>query len=329
MKFWLPHTIGNSGSDVSIHQLADCLKRLGHEAEVTSYPYFYQYCPHLLKGKAAPANTDCVIGNSWNAFAFKRAGIPLLTVERLFVLDPEYSKYKSHAQKIFHNTLLKRWLYKSYTESDVNIALSQNSADALTSYFPDIKPNVILNAVNTQFFAPAAKETKNATEFRLLYVGNISKRKGCDMLPAILDGTSENVHLYYTADRDPSKTISHSRAHCLGRLTLDQVKREYQKADATILPSRLEGLPRAVMESISCGTPVISSSASSLPEIVKENVSGIPCETDNPLSYATAINKLANDASFTNMLEQNCRAFALEYLDLDKMVQQYVNLVSS
>jgi glycosyltransferase involved in cell wall biosynthesis len=329
MKFWLPHTVGNSGSDVSIHQLADCLKRLGHEAEVTSYPHFYQYCPHLLKSKAAPANTDCVIGNSWNAFAFKRAGIPLLTVERLFVLDPEYSKYKSLAQKIFHNTLLKRWLYKSYTESDVNIALSQNSADALTSYFPDIKPNVILNAVNTQFFAPAAKETKNATEFRLLYVGNISKRKGCDMLPAILDGTSESVHLYYTADRDPSKTISHSRAHCLGRLTLDQVKREYQKADATILPSRLEGLPRAVMESISCGTPVISSSASSLPEIVKENVSGIPCETDDPLSYATAINKLANDASFTNMLEQNCRAFALEYLDLDKMVQQYVDLVSS
>lgn len=329
MKFWLPHTVGNSGSDVSIHQLADCLKRLGHEAEVTSYPHFYQYCPHLLKGKAAPANTDCIIGNSWNAFAFKRAGIPLLTVERLFVLDPEYSKYKSLAQKIFHNTLLKRWLYKSYTESDANIALSQNSADALTSYFPDIKPNVILNAVNTQFFAPAAKETKNATEFRLLYVGNISKRKGCDMLPAILDGTSENVHLYYTADRDPSKTISHSRAHCLGRLTLDQVKREYQKADATILPSRLEGLPRAVMESISCGTPVISSSASSLPEIVKENVSGIPCETDNPLSYANAINKLANDASFTNMLEQNCRAFALEYLDLDKMAQQYVNLVSS
>ena len=331
MKFWLPFTEGNSGSDISIRQLALALDKLGHTAVVTTFPHYYQYMPWLLKFKATPDNIDCIIGNSWNAFAFKRPAIPLITVERLFVLDKEYAPYKSVAQTIFHNFFLKHWLKLSYKNADSIVALSQSTAVGIRSVFTWAKPYVIMNAVDINYFKPMTSPVigKTNTSLKLLYVGNISKRKGTDLLIPIIDKLGDSVHLFYTADRSTNTIDDHINTTCLGRLNLSEVKQAYQDADLLILPTRLEGLPRAAMESIACGTPVISSDASSLPEIVINAITGYVCKKDNINSFVETINKLINNKKEIEELSYTSRQYAEENLDLKVMAEKYIVLAAS
>lgn len=328
MKFWLPYTKGNSGSDVSIKQLAIALEQLGHIAIAQEFNHNYQYAPWFLKFAKMPNNVDCVIGNSWNSFAFKRKNVPLITVERLFVLDSEYLPYKSFAQSVFHNFILSHWLKRSYKRSEAIVALSQNTAKGISAVFRWAKPTVIMNAVDIQFFQPAqTAPSKSATgPLKILYVGNLSKRKGTDLIPEILDGLSEQVELSYTEDRNQAYGIQHPWAKCIGRLSLDEIKIAYQNADLLILPTRLEGLPRAAMEAIACGTPVISSDASSLPEIVKNGITGFTCEKDKVASFVTKVNEIIANRGLLNQLSKSSREYAIKELDLMKMTEKYITL---
>jgi starch synthase len=328
MNFWLPYTKGNSGSDVSIKQLAMALEQLGHTALPQEFKHNYQYTPWFLKFTKMPSHIDCVIGNSWNAFAFKRKNIPLITVERLFVLDNEYLPYKSFAQRVFHSFILSHWLKRSYKSSEAIVALSHSTARGISSVFSWAKPTVIMNAVDIQFFKPAQSEPQKSLTgpLKILYVGNLSKRKGTDLIPAVLDGLNEQVELHYTEDRNQTAGIQHPWAKCIGRLSLEEIKIAYQNADLLILPTRLEGLPRAAMESIACGTPVISSDASSLPEIVKDGVTGFTCEKDNVASFVAKINEIIANRSLLNQLSKSSTEYALQELDLTKMAEKYVAL---
>jgi len=328
MRFWLPYTIGNSGSDVSIKFLAKIFKTLGHDAVDQAFPHNFQYTPWILKAQTMPKGTDIVIGNSWNAFAFKRDDIPLITVERLFVLDNAYKPYKSLMQAVFHNSFLRFWLWRSYTVADSVVALSQNTASAIRMVFPAIEPKVIMNAVDTDFFSPAIGEKPSEKTFtKLLFVGNLSRRKGADMLAPILDELGDGYLLEYTQDRNSNRNgINHRNAHCIGRLDFEGVRKAYRRADLLLLPTRLEGLSRAAMESMSCGTPVISSDASSLPEVVIDGVSGFTCRTDNINSFASKIKALTRNKKQLSNLSQSARQYAEKNFDLKKMAVKYVEL---
>jgi glycosyltransferase involved in cell wall biosynthesis len=53
------------------------------------------------------------------------------------------------------------------------------------------------------------------------------------------------------------------------------MERVLAAADATLLPSRFEGLPNAVLESLSCGTPAIVSRAANATPLVDDGVTGL------------------------------------------------------
>ena len=52
-----------------------------------------------------------------------------------------------------------------------------------------------------------------------------------------------------------------------GLIPREQVYNTLARADLAVSASRVEGLPVAVLEAMACGCPVISSNASSLPEV--------------------------------------------------------------
>lgn len=58
------------------------------------------------------------------------------------------------------------------------------------------------------------------------------------------------------------------RVHHIGRVDRAQLLRLYNKASAVVMPTLYEGLGLPVLEAMQCGTPVLASDTSSLPEIV-------------------------------------------------------------
>ncbi len=226
----------------------------------------------------------------------------MVTVERLFVLDPALAPYKSQAQRLYHEQVIRRFVMASAKRADAVVAVSEYTANVFAECLRGPRPTVILNAVDTDFFSPEpnAIRTESRRPYRLLYVGTLSRRKGADLLAPIMRRLGQDFQLYYTGS-PTAKALGHDlpdNMHALGRLNLGQVRDEYRKADLLLFPSRGEGLARSVMEALACGTPVLASDVSSMSEAIDDTVGGL-CPVDDVDAHAQATRSLLADRQAT------------------------------
>ena len=70
-----------------------------------------------------------------------------------------------------------------------------------------------------------------------------------------------------------------------------QVEKLVGAADGMLLPSNYEGLPNAVIESMSCATPVIVSDAANTDRLVTDGVEGLVCDRNDGAGIARALKR--------------------------------------
>lgn len=329
MRVWLPYVRANSGTDVFTNNLAEGLRKKGVEAVVTAFPHHYQYLPWLLFRQPAPANTHIVLANTWNGFAFRRAGSKLVAVEHLFVNDPALRPYKSAMQASFHQSMVRRLESMTHRAADEIIAVSRYTAKAYAEILGTPTPHVISNGIDTDFFCPAADVAGDVENrcFRLLFVGNMSVRKGADLLPEIASQLGSEFEISYTnglRSKDPFPSLGNVRR--LGRLDAMRLRDEYRRADALIHPSRLEGLPLVVMEAMACGTPVVASDTASLPEMISNGRDGLLCRLNDVGDFAEACRHLANQPALHRQMGEAARSTAAASFNLERMTDEYIGL---
>jgi glycosyltransferase involved in cell wall biosynthesis/SAM-dependent methyltransferase len=107
---------------------------------------------------------------------------------------------------------------------------------------------------------------------------------------------------------------------------LGQVEKvsEYMSAyDVLILPSRFDGRPVAVLESLALGVPVIASRVGALPELIQEGVTGFLCEPGDVGAFAERIRWLASHPEEHRRMKAAARAFAETELDARRMLERY------
>ena len=97
-------------------------------------------------------------------------------------------------------------------------------------------------------------------------------------------------------------------------LTLDEQRLLYGAAELFVMPSLYEGFGYPPLEAMACGTPVVSSNATSLEEIVAD--SAFTVDAKNPPSLAKAITTiLGSDQTRLKLIESgliNSRRFSQE-----------------
>ena len=187
MKVWLPYLRGGSGTDTFTGLLERALEERGHRPVATRYSRFWETAPFVLAAVRPPREADVVVANSWNAFAFRRRGIPLVAVEHHCVFDPAFLPHRSRLQAVFHEVLLRRFERASFRSSAAVVGVSDYTSRSVAAAFPGTTPRSILNGIDTAYYTPAvSKERHPRRAFRLLFVGNLIRRKGADLLPRIM-----------------------------------------------------------------------------------------------------------------------------------------------
>lgn len=71
----------------------------------------------------------------------------------------------------------------------------------------------------------------------------------------------------------------------------EEMAKLYNSADAFVMPSRKDNLPNVMLESVSCGTPVIAFNIGGVPDVIEEGVNGILAREVDAQSLAAAIER--------------------------------------
>ena len=147
------------------------------------------------------------------------------------------------------------------------------------------------------------KDKQDSKKLNLLSIGAVDIRyKGheevIEALPKLVED-GYDVHYYLIGDgsdrylkEKADKYGVSARVHFTGGLPHEQVFSMFENTDIYIQPSRTEGLPRAVVEAMSCAVPVICSRIGGMPELVSEECLYTSRNIDE---LVVCIKKLASD----------------------------------
>jgi len=154
----------------------------------------------------------------------------------------------------------------------------------------------------------------------LLYVGGFAPHKN---VPFLLEGFAELkdeirhrlVLVGMGADRVLNETQNQAarlgladRVCIFSGISDEQLVQLYEACDIFILPSHYEGFGFPLLEAMACGAPVLSSSASSLPEVGGEAVEYF--SPDSKMELVAGIRRLLSDAELRRQMSRKGRARA-------------------
>lgn len=196
---------------------------------------------------------------------------------------------ESNIPSQFENIAFIRLLYKNtYKNYDKVIVQSDDMYNDLHNNFqlPKSKLVKINNPVDFSFIQSKKEEEVEVNfskdKLNLLAAGRLTYQKGFDILIKELAKVNDvDFHLYVLGDgEDKTDLIRLRKEHNLdGRISfLGNVDNPYVymvRADVFVLSSRFEGFPNVVLESLSCGTPVLANNClGGINEIIKQGSNG-------------------------------------------------------
>ena len=120
------------------------------------------------------------------------------------------------------------------------------------------------------------------------------RRKGFDLLLEALVDLKDSIDLSeveIVAIGNKSKDLDqYAFVRQYGYVNgLSEMASLYNAADAFVMPSRMDNLPNVMLESVSCGTPVIAFNVGGVPDVIRQGVNGVLAASLNAESLAQGI----------------------------------------
>lgn len=325
---WFPTVKAGTGTDVFTERLVSGLNQCGIRAEITWLPLRAEYAPWTVAIPRPPAwATVCHI-NTWLHPRFIPKHLPVVATLHHSIHDPALRPYKGWLRAAYHRWWIAPIERRVFRRADKVIAVSRFVADMARQTLCDVPMQVIYNGIDTELFRPGNRVRQPGEPFRLLYVGSWMARKGVDLLAPIMRELGDGFELRYTGGQasDKDKAGMPVTMYDIGRLPLPQIIAAMRDADAFLFPSRSEGFGLVAAEAMACGLPVIAASASSLPEVVEDGVTGILCPGNDCGAFAVAANRLADDSALASSMSVAASAVARSNFDLNTMISAYLGL---
>ena len=157
-----------------------------------------------------------------------------------------------------------------------------------------------------------------------LFVGTLQPRKNYERLLRAFDqfaGSSREPHLLALAGargwqqgrlQRALRTMDHrSRVRLLDYVPQDDLPSLMSAADVLVLPSLYEGFGLPALEAMACGTPVLASNTSALPEVVDD--AGLLVDPLDVGAIAAGLTRLAGDPGLRADLSARGRTRAAEF----------------
>ncbi|MCK4473789.1 glycosyltransferase family 4 protein [Candidatus Parcubacteria bacterium] len=164
-----------------------------------------------------------------------------------------------------------------------------------------------------------------------LFMNRISKEKGIEFAIKTAQRAKVNLNIYGPGEKNylkksilpfTNKKISY---HGMVKKYSPEWFRAYSKAKVLLIPIQWnEPFGLVMIEAMACGTPVIAFNRGSVPEIIKDGITGFICKPNNLNSMVQAVKKIYQmpETEYKKM-RYNCRKHVEENFTIEKMVDNY------
>jgi glycosyltransferase involved in cell wall biosynthesis len=223
----------------------------------------------------------------------------------------------------------------SFGAADLNLPVSRQLENILRSCAQPIgKCETLLLGVDRHSFYPAVELS---LEPQVLYVGRIKEAKGVfDLLQAwarvLVHCSKARLSIVGEDQTDglfsqQARSLGLSQSISLkGPLPSPLVADMMRESRLFCLPSHNEGTPVCVMESLSCGLPVVATRVGGIPDIVTQGTTGLIVEKGDIRGLADALVSLLRDPSRCIRMGKAAQDFADTHLDIRKTADRLVDL---
>jgi len=234
---------------------------------------------------------------------------------------------------------LKNWVYgrSNLTIVSPSVSYAERARVSMLNRFPI---HLIPHGIDTEAFQPLDRNQcrsllgiepgRKVLMFAALSLSQFNK--GGDLLLKALAELPEALKAETTmlllgrGGETISETVK-MQALDLGHITNDRIKAiAYSAADVFISPTRAEAFGLVCLESIACGTPVVSFGVGGVPDIIRHGVTGYLAQPENVSELRSGIIELLDDERKRNYMGQQGRALAQKEYSIELQIQRHIEL---
>jgi glycosyltransferase involved in cell wall biosynthesis len=255
--------------------------------------------------------------------------------------------FTAHAKDVYSEELNPAGLLRrKLLAARFAVTCTGAGARHLRAIAPEACVHVVYHGLNDDFQRIVDRAQRPANDngtLRLLGVGRLVEKKGFDTFVeacAELRRRGVAVEATIAGPDGPHGPAVRERIAALGLedavrlpgpLSQRELLEEYARASAVCLPCRIvgadrDGIPNVLVEAMACGTPVVTTAISGIPELVSDGVDGLLVEPDDPPQLAAAIAALNADRELAARLGAAGRATVRECFDGDRLARDLARL---
>ena len=194
-----------------------------------------------------------------------------------------------------------------------------------------VNPNkiaVIPNWIDTSLFKPINVPKERG---RVIFIGRLEYQKNVlSLIEAVKD--IDSVKLCIVGDgslrsviEDRIRSDNIKNVVLMGVVPHEKLPIELNRSEVFVLPSLWEGHPKALLEAMACGLPVVGSSVEGIRELIKHGYNGL-LYRPNPESVREAILMLLNDPELRRNIGENARRFVVDNFSFNRVMKRELAL---
>lgn len=295
---------------------------------VTGYNPYWTLFPFILPAVASTQEAELIHTTPDYASFFYKQNIPLIITFHNYILDHWMQSHSSPLQRLHYATDLRLWTRMAVKRACRITAVSHFTAQLVSQELNPAAPiEVIYNGVDTDLFFPAKQRHTGAEPVRVLFSGNLSRRKGAHWLPGIAEKLEKNTIVFFTqGPKGEGKLTPRDNLQSIGSVPFTEMPGHYRTMDMLLMPTVREGFGLAVAEAMACGLPVVASNCSAIPELIDHGKGGFLCPVGEVDAFAQKINLLADSPALRREMGDYNRAKVEKMFTLERMADDYQKL---
>jgi len=270
------------------------------------FPLIKKRCPCAKQANIIHNYNIDVKGRDENAIPYIDARVSISKHHKNILLENYEWQNKNYSDRVsvIYNGVDTNYYNDSMPDEKTKIKYNIKNDDFVISWIAaiqDLKDPMLAVEIFEQVFS----QNNNA---KLFLTGRIKEKKCHDNLKAKIKKYNLEKNVIIT-----------------GTLNTEEVKNILSISNITILTSKDEGTPRAIMESLAMGKPVISTNVGAVSEILDDGMDGFLIDRDENMidNFVEKIKLLRNNPDLYRQFSEYGREKAAQKFSLERMQKEY------